>query len=170
MEKLISMTDFVLKQSLLRNDKINDYGSTPISTGNDFDKCLNYANLLKLILELWMFVPAKLVNDKCIVLEEPINYDAYKMGMSEKDFHYNFADCVEYQEAKERVLFEGFEIARSVKSVVIVSNGIPIHFCSETRKVKFEKENYTIEDLFKRNDALGYELVLTESAKKKIGL
>src|SRR5690349_9775881 len=60
-----------------------------------------FDELLKQPLELWQFVPCKLVDGVWVVLEEPCLYcfDACDIDK-----------CLEYQEAKERYLFDGFEV------------------------------------------------------------
>lgn len=81
--KLISMTDFVLKQA----DNCMFY-----------DKVRNYAKFLKQPLELGMFIPC---DENNTLLEEPEN---------PKQSPESFKKYDEYVKAKERVLFEGFHI------------------------------------------------------------
>jgi len=96
MKKLISMTDFDLEQELeLRNYFEYDNREALV-------KIFNYANFLKQLLEIWMFVPCKLVDGVWVVLEKPKETSE---GIEAYDF-----DCQEYQQAKERCLFEGFRI------------------------------------------------------------
>lgn len=159
--KLMSMTDFVLEQKRITGSE------TELS--RIVNKIFFYAVFLKQPLTLGMFVPAKLVNGEWVVLGEP-QRKCGLVGYDEQHYDYDDDELREYTEAKERVLFEGFEIARSVKAVIIVSNGIPIHFCAESKKVKFEKDNYSVEDLLNRNNSLKYDLELTQSAIKQIGL
>jgi len=89
MKKLISMTDFVL------TDKYT-------STGHKM-----YAEFLKQSLTLGMFVPCDLDGN---VLEEPKRDfeedEVSERGRCEDAF---YEDNNDYQEAKERVLFKGFE-------------------------------------------------------------
>jgi len=161
MEKVIlkSISDFVLQFGKEKNRFSYEEAYTAIS---------GYANFLIQPLTLGMFVPAKLVDGVWTVLEEPKKRVlSYHDGISE-DYHP--MDLEEYQEAKGRILFEGFEIVRSLKAFIMVSNGIPIYFCSETKEMMFEKENYTIEDLFRRNNSLGCNLELTQTAQKQTGL
>lgn len=104
--KLIPMTDFVLEQ-----------GMNPLQ--NDENACMvthRYAEFLQQPLELWMFVPC---DEDGNVLEEPIE-DNYNLG----DIYagYYRRDLYKYQQAKERVLFEGFEIVRSGKTININNN------------------------------------------------
>jgi hypothetical protein len=105
MKKLISMTDFVLEQK-------------KIWSGNEFEfeelgkDCVNYANFLKTPLKLEMFIAC---DDEGNVLEEPEFY--YKQ---ENLKHLNGMELLiaeetnkrvsEYKKAKEKVLFEGFDL------------------------------------------------------------
>lgn len=82
--KLISMTDFVLEQG------------NPSNTDSQFaDKVMGYANFIKKPLKLEMFVPC---DEDGYVLEEPIDSIGGVELYSER-----------YKQAKEKVLFEGFE-------------------------------------------------------------
>jgi hypothetical protein len=92
MKKLISMTDFVLEQ---------DKDFKPTRTYKEL--VINYANFLKKPLNLGMFVPC---DEEGNVLEEPLHIELY-----EEDT-YDF-DCLQYQQAKYRVFFVGFESSKS---------------------------------------------------------
>lgn len=167
--KLISMTDFVLLQS--NNENLEKHLGN--ENGHEFMNVWNvifsYAQFLKQKLELWMFVPCKLVDGVWVVLDDP-NILEFKIEWIKYPFKFSEESKKEYQEAKDRVLFDGFEIARSVKSVIMVSNGIPVHFCNETKEIKEENKNFTIEDLLKRNESYNNEITLTPTAQKQIGL
>jgi len=104
------MTDYVLEQS---NNKNMTVALQDDKRGfiNIWSKIFGYANFLKQPLEKWMFVACKLVDGVWVVLEEPEKYsewleykDKYKYGEFYKE------KCQEYQQAKERCLFEGFEL------------------------------------------------------------
>lgn len=145
----------------------------PFDKNYYFGKMLNYASFLRQKLELWMFVPCKLVEGVWVVLEEPEEKSFYT-EMSPKNGRRRWKtnsdkytlDLCEYQEAKERVLFEGFTaIYNQTKNgtVAIVRNtpnslNIELGFKNTTCKFK------TIEDLVK------YDLILTPTAQKQIGL
>jgi len=83
--KLISMTDFVLEQ------KIQSYEPEHI-----LKRITNYANFLKQPLKLEMFVPC---DEDGNVLEVP---------NSDNEINNYFDLSFEYHQAKERVLFKGF--------------------------------------------------------------
>lgn len=90
--KLISMTEFVLMQNgRFANGEIDVKQLALLN--------LNYANFLKQLLELWMFVPCRLVDGAWVPYKgtDPIsNTDLF----------------MEFDKAKERVLFEnGTEVA-----------------------------------------------------------
>jgi hypothetical protein len=100
MKKLISMTDFVLEQ---------DKDFKPTRTYKEL--VINYANFLKKPLNLGMFVPC---DEKGNFLEEPIKFDLWlKYGDFTQYGNYLTNKCKPYQQAKERVLFEGFESAKA---------------------------------------------------------
>lgn len=90
--KLISMTDFVLEKQRFKEDS-----DTAIF------KITNYANFLKHPLKLEMFVPC---DEDGNVLEEP-SKKIYLASISYAQLINS--DLVQYQQAKEKVLFEGFE-------------------------------------------------------------
>jgi hypothetical protein len=128
--KLISMTDFVLEQNnfkVFRNQQI-----------------LNYANFLKQPLELWMFVPCLLTGGKNVVLEEPTRYS---------NDEYDTIELQLYNEAKERCLFEGFELN---SGIIIMPNK---QYLDKSRL-----KNKAIEDIINQN------FILTQTAIKQLGL
>jgi len=146
--KLIDMTDFVLEQS----EKI----AIDITFMVYSEIIIKYANLLKQPLEIWMFVPCDEYGN---ILEKP---KSIKDSFNIKSGHGGFFDqksflnyMLKYQQAKERCLFEGFEIKKdSHKSV---TNGVISFYFGEPRKD-------TVENLCKQN------LQLTQTAIKQLGL
>ena len=96
--KLVSMINFVYS--------LDDNSHTVL--GDAFKYCLvrEYANFLNQPLNLGMFVPAIEVEGKWEVLEEPICY-----GVGDEQYYGSRMD--EYQQAKDRVLFEGFEYKKT---------------------------------------------------------
>lgn len=141
------MTDFVLEQ-------------TPKS---DIDKAImaedlvlifyKYANFLKQPLKIEMFVPC---DSEGNVLEEPVNYNAYSNELSREDYSYNFIDCVNYRQAKEKVLFKGFEVEKFPNFYLVCYNNKEVYVSWNNSK--------TIESLTYLN------LTLTDSAIKQLGL
>lgn len=111
-----------------------------------------YSKFLKQTLSIEMFVPCKLVDGVWVVLEEPKPCDC--MGYTEDCGGCEFTN-IEYQEAKDRVLFEGFEKDNSfVTHKSHASFFYPISCLHEQ----------TIEYLVK------YNLELTPTALKQIGI
>lgn len=149
MINLIPMVDFVLGQRKKEDtDNIRRFWG-----------CERYANFLKQPLELWMFVACKLVDGAWVVLEEP-DRDNNKYDVYDREFCYFndglfFHDEQEYQEAKDRVLFEGFE-----KDNYFVTHKSHASFFYPISCL----HEQSIEDLVK------YNLELTPTALKKIGL
>lgn len=87
--KLISMTDFVLEQELptyMQNEEFEEA----------YYKLYNYANFLKQPLELWMFVPC---DENGNVLEQCDDICSCECDKIKA-----------FRKAKERCLFDGFEI------------------------------------------------------------
>lgn len=124
----------------------------------DFIKCVKYPEFLKQPLEKWMFVPC---DEDGNVLEEPKNeicdvIDMYSLKWS----LYN--DKIEqYQQAKERCLFEGLELNNEKTHLTNSFIGINVK-CFKSWK---NYNNYnTIEDLVK------YNLQLTPTAIEQLGL
>ena len=79
-----------------------------------------YDNFLSQPLELWMFVPCD-ENDN--VLEEPKedNSKYWNKGVDGEFNHNKFIDeKIQYLQAKERVLFEGFKLIENSKLIKIV--------------------------------------------------
>lgn len=147
MRTLIGMTDFVLEQK---------YTTTLDMSQIDFyDKELavlsrirNYANFLKQELTLNMFVPT---DEDGNVLEIP---DSIGVG---NDFYLERAEN-QYKEAKEKVLFEGFE--RFNEYCAIHSKHKAVYIDDEYC------QSHIVEDLINHEDLFS----LTESALKQIGL
>ena len=102
-----------------------------------------------------MFVPCKIVDGVWVVLEEPFND-------GQNDNYYSSV-LQEYQEAKDRCIFEGFEC----KSDEAITNydGCIIRLHDQKNYFSlFGKQIFTIECLVKSN------LQLTKTAVNKIGI
>lgn len=133
--KLISMTDFVLEQK--EKLKNSEQGFNIEKYGFIINVC-NYAKFLKQPLEQFMFVPC---DENGNVLEKP------NAGMFGYDHVYN-----NYNKAKERVLFEGFEYDNKMEYWHNKHISFDEEFC----------ENKTIEDLIQ------YNLTLSQTAIKQL--
>lgn len=141
MKSLLSMTDFVLQ------DK-----------GNILN--IQYAKFLKQPIELWMFVPCDEVGN---VLENK----SCNFSCSPSDFSENgkcglngcYNQSKQYQQAKERVLFEGFKFKRETEiSYILIEDDVYTHSIPKNKK-------RSIENLIGLDN-----LTLTKTALKKIGL
>jgi len=145
--KLISMTDFVLEQ-----------GKTTII----INQSIRYAHFLNRTLELGMFVPCDLEGN---VLEEPLQNDLkYDINISDVETDFDsykwHEDFVKWDEAKERVLFEGFDRISDRDTYFIIEKDYYNYFVNK-------KADTNIEKLITN---LPFDLTLTESAIKKLGL
>lgn len=130
---LIPMTDFVLN---LDNNDLNE---------KKIESIFNYANFLKQPVKIEMFIPC---DDDGNVLEIP----QYKSNEEKVE-----QEFLEYQKAKEKVLFEGFEYFKVEKNGFLVKN-------KETNYIVFfhKKRKQTLE-------LLQYaKLELIETAIKQI--
>ena len=150
--KLISMTEFIL------SDKVK----SALEYEESYKMIRSYANFLKEPLKLEMFVPC---DEDGNVLEEPKIEDYFDDGFNFEFNQKHFKDVVlkEYYNAKEKVLFEGFEIIHEDKVTITIEYN---HFQLDYNKVLNVFANHrTIEDLAK------YNLIeITENAIKQIGL
>lgn len=149
------MEKVVLKSVIAHSDYFEEL---PISKKDCWDLHRLYVNFVKQILELWMFVPAKLVDGVWVVLEEPFND-----GQNDQ---YYLSALDEYQEAKERVLFEGFEYDKHTNQLKNNDN-MYLFFGARYCDVYYKNETKFLESI---EEITKYNLVLTESAKKQIGI
>ena len=156
--KLISMTDFVInkRKELLRHSEYKN------DLENYANIIYNYANFLKQSLNLGMFAPCDEDGD---ILEEPKNYEQRLPNMMTE---YN-DEIYRYKQAKEKILFEGFEVVRFIEKenpCYVVSNKeneVTFHIGLYTFSKGVNFAN-TVEDL------IHIQPILTESAIKQIGL
>jgi len=150
MEKLLSNTEFGF---YVRELEINDHKKLELRESYDF--------FLKQSLTLGMFVPCDLDGN---VLKEPkmwktwlevygYNIEGKTKGRYTSQLEAR-RDCLKYQEAKDRVLFDGFSFNSHFD---FVTNG----------KISFDKNDMPSILIEKLTES---ELLLTESAKQKIGL
>lgn len=129
MKKLTTMTDFVLEQEKEFNNGILGFKEF---TNN----ICNYANFLKKPLELWMFIP----------YDENGNVLSEKYSAKEDTENKSFAKLSnEYKQAKEKCLFDVFDIKKANIYIELFSN---------------------IESLSNLNN----KIQLTQTAIKQIGL
>lgn len=149
--KLISMTYFV--------ENIRKMGVvTPFPDEQDkidlgyLQDIFNYASFLKQPLKLGMFVPC---DENGNILNDPGLIPSYELER--------------YRKAKEKVLFEGFEI-----KISNITNNLQNDFLiiSETNEIigHENKDQWFFNPYKKVEDLIPYDLTLTESAIKQLGL
>lgn len=148
--KLMSMVDFVLYYKDKCKDMV-DY----------IDVIENYAEFLKQPLTLDMFVP---INEKGKVLEEPNIKNHF---LSKVAFRSSYTRASkEYQQAKERVLFEGFELEEVADEVIAIVLYDSYFFGAYdlSKSIFVGRRTNIIEGLIKN------DLTLTQTAIKQLGL
>ena len=140
--ELISMTDFII-----------DSHEKCISNSS---KSYDYALFLKQFLEIWMFVPC---DDDGNVLEEPNPF----YDFDTQDYYYL---CQEYQKAKEKVLFEGFEVKKNTVKIAY-NSWLEFHFFNfsngnkEVNIIDFSVEKTEMTRVYKIEDLVKYNLEIT---------
>lgn len=153
---LQSMTDFVLKiDGIVKQHEDQDIDDWSL---NCFGVIENYAKFLKQPLQLCFFVPC---DENGNVLEEPKRWNDYLQFPDSFDGNKEWGELYNYELAKERVLFKGFEARmfgwKKLYYVKLGDNKNSIYTFPNLR-------NYTIENL------VGLEVELIENAIKQIGL
>ena len=131
-----------MKKLISMTDFVLDQHQKCISSTNT---TYNYAEFLKLPLTLAMFVPCDLDGN---YLEEPTDQVLYKMS--------------NWYEAKNRIVFEGFEVDYDT---IIRNKDIRLWF---TEGKIFLNNTYT--ELRNIEDLIKYDLELTPTALKRIGI
>ena len=160
--KLTSMTSFVLENA-----------KQPYVEGTKYKDLVNYAKFLKQPLKLEMFVTC---DEEGNVLEEPKRWKDYLQYPDSFDGNKEWYELYDYQQAKEKVLFEGFNLNQKdfskLESIFCLTKEcFQITFFTKEKgcfmdnlKTNKTYEIKTIEDLIQ------FKLELTESAIKQIGL
>lgn len=155
---LVPMTDFVIEY----------YSHEGYADLHTLKVMNNYANFLKMLLSLEMFVPTDQLGN---ILKEPKNYSDWKSlshnnELDENDSPSMLNEYKYYNKAESKRLFDGFEVAYNGFSVVRIvatyNKDIELSF----NKVEGKFQHYiTIESL------LNFDAVfLSKTALKKIGL
>jgi len=163
--KLISMTDFVLEQE----NKYNTFNpkGRECELQKRYNNIFHYANFLKQPLELWMFIPC---DEDGNVLKEP---DSNKFTMDNvQSFNIFIEQLSYYQQAKERCLFDGFlfsvnKLIGDFQEILILpfsDRNLQFHITDFTKEKPKSKKIIIVEDL------IDYDLQLTKTAEKLIGL
>lgn len=155
---LVPMTDFVIEY----------YSHEGYADLHTLRVMNNYANFLKMLLSLEMFVPTDQLGN---ILKEPKNYSDWKSLSHNKtlnggDFSSVLDEYKYYNKAESKCLFDGFQVAYNGFSVVRIvatyNKDIELSFS----KVEGKFQHYgTVESL------LNFETVfLSITALEKIGL
>jgi hypothetical protein len=126
----------------------------------------------KKLLEIWQFVPCKLVDGVWVILKEPYDKDFYtpmperngkKAWRTNRD-KFELA-LKEYQEAKERCLFEGFELITDKGEFITIQNINGYLNWNKKESHFMFYSGFCIERLME-----SFDLELTPTAQKQIGL
>lgn len=166
--KLTPLIQFVKKQGNIGME-IQSISHQQSDRARRFYLIQKYADFLLKENTIGMVVPCDEFGN---VLDEPCNYDAYVNELSREEYHYNFIECVNYRQAKDRVLFKGFKVVdidngiRYSKSISDESGILHLFWLDNITQTWTLSSGLTdIESLSK----LG-ALELTETALKEIGL
>ena len=122
-----------------------------------------YSKFLKQTPQIWMFVPC---DSEGNVLEEPKKIDDRVYSESRTHSLYELR-IKEYQQAKERCYFEGFEVKErncNEAKFKYIENGLIAVFYYNKKTNSFE-ENADFKTL---EDLIPYNLTLTATAQKEI--
>lgn len=152
MENLISSSEYTIQQfDLLFTDKISSY--------TFIDRVIKYSKFLKKSIEKNMFVPCDESNN---ILEEPKNYNEWVKKSLNTKYDLDLSKYEEYQKAKQRVLFDGWEFFQNslsgaetgVRNEVVFDDNV-IYFYEDrpamfvSADLTFRTPISTIEDLLK---------------------
>ena len=145
---------------LISTDELNlELWKTDLYSDLKWSKSLAHTRFLTQPLKLEMFVPCKEGN----VLEEPIGYEIFKEGIKEGGTVVWAVQCKEYQKAKDRVLFKGFEYSVDCGFIHLDGDNEYQQILYDTKNKQFfnhwDKELKTIQDL------VHLDLELTENYK-----
>jgi len=121
-----------------------------------------YSKFLKQTPQLYMFVPC---DSEGNILEEPKPVHTY--GLEVEDYEYDDNEVQQYQQAKERCYFVGFEVkernCNETKFKYIENGLIAVFYYNKTTNSFEENADFkTLEDL------IPYNLTLTATAQKEI--
>jgi len=157
--KLISMTDYV---EWIKFKNPEEFASDDLHDGvrGKFNRICLYAKFLKQPLTLGMFVPC---DEERNVLEEP---DRPPSSLHLKMYE---SELNQYQQAKERVLFEGFKMfawnhSKDTPFMIGLDKSFGCVYWLHEDGWSLSKGIKTVEDL------ILYQPTLTKSAIKQLGL
>ena len=165
--KLQSMTDFVLKiDGIVKQHEDQDIDDWSL---NCFGVIENYAKFLKQPLQLCFFVPC---DENGNVLEEPKRWNDYLQFPDSFDGNKEWGELYNYELAKERVLFKGFEVEISMTpQFLILKNFANVIFIWDLEAKNFLTNPIYDLDTFANVSKLNNDKIeLTDSAIKQIAL
>jgi hypothetical protein len=123
--------------------------------------CICYMHFLNQPLNLGMFVPAIEVGGKWEVLEMPNKFEDWMMGAYFPSSKSHIKQLEQYQQAKDTVLFEGFEVEKNI----YIRNGLLTTFFLRGNEIwEINRKFKTISDLIK------YAPTLTAKGQELSGL
>lgn len=148
--------------------KLSEYVKRIISMRADFEheqvmkllRIQGYTAFLTQELNLSMFVPAKLVDGKWEVLEEPDKMKWTNEELENTEAGYYWHD---YQKAKENVIFDGFLYNKE-------TNDNFQNVCSECLIVQFDSENNPLFSYHKTIEDIIDQVELTDEVKKRFNI
>lgn len=150
METLISTTDFVLNQD------------TKQTSARRLSQIIGYADFLKKPLKLGYFVAC---DENDVPLDEPSKEDIdWFNNQINGDFSERYSFVFNWIEAKKKILFDLFETSHEDGIIFQIFGKCIIGFFSICNEWILSAEFTTIEDLVE------FDLILTDTAKKEIGL
>ena len=125
--KLLSMIDFVLNKEQARTeDEYFKEGFYSDCNARILSQIFNYATFLNQHLNLGMFVPAIEVDGKWEVLEMPKNFEATMKGNYFTSSKSELFLLQQYQQYKDKVLFEGFDSKKRNEYFIVSHDEIQI--------------------------------------------
>lgn len=149
-----------------------------LNYGNYIALRMNYDDFLSQVLELWMFVPCELIDGIWTVLNDtysvkPDRSDYFNdEGGNPELYQYNVHNWLKYNNAKDRVLFEGWKLMQHEDgSIVIFDKDSNIIEFSKTGIWIFDEYiSESIDNLCFYSEKENIQFQLTPTAQKQIGL
>ncbi|MYZ60739.1 hypothetical protein EH151_12665 [Elizabethkingia anophelis] len=139
------MTEFTLQKCKFLEIESNDDLKLNRESHFALLSIRRYAQFLKQLLALWMFVPC---DENNVPLEEPI-YSITNYGASPEAFKRFEEDRKKFEQAKSRVLFEGFKVGYNGLDIISAWNEeITLVF---SKKTGICEEYKTIEEFANSN-------------------
>ena len=153
--RLISMIDFVLSQAV----KVTELKDVELMQASlvSMAEMFKYATFLSQPLNLGMLVPAIEVKGKWVVLEDKTCEQLSKIEHNEV-----MRLAKQYRQAKDRVLFEGFELGNTTTQSYAVYN--------DDSRLIFSKDSNLCLDEKTINDLIKYAPTLTAKGQELSGL